>query len=114
MQERGVEPLRLAAQDPKSCASANSATPAVNSEPLKVTLCIRRINFTPRARARTLPRVRAATHVNRTRAAGGRSISLTAALWLLSHAPAQADRQRRGGGTQAPGGERQRARSNAH
>src|SRR5688572_26521367 len=29
MQERGVEPLHLAVQDPKSCASANSATPAV-------------------------------------------------------------------------------------
>src|SRR5437763_11347450 len=28
MQERGVEPLHLAVQDPKSCASANSATPA--------------------------------------------------------------------------------------
>ena len=28
MQERGVEPLHLSVQDPKSCASANSATPA--------------------------------------------------------------------------------------
>ena len=28
MQERGVEPLHLAVQDPKSCASASSATPA--------------------------------------------------------------------------------------
>src|SRR5436309_3383659 len=28
MQERGVEPLPLSGQDPKSCASANSATPA--------------------------------------------------------------------------------------
>src|SRR4051812_16544757 len=31
MQERGVEPLHLAVQDPKSCASANSATPARRS-----------------------------------------------------------------------------------
>ena len=30
MQERGVEPLHLSVQDPKSCASANSATPAHN------------------------------------------------------------------------------------
>src|SRR4051812_17093034 len=29
MQERGVEPLHLSVQDPKSCASANSATPAL-------------------------------------------------------------------------------------
>jgi hypothetical protein len=32
MQERGVEPLHLAVQDPKSCASANSATPASTEE----------------------------------------------------------------------------------
>src|SRR5438876_10944888 len=30
VQERGVEPLHLSVQDPKSCASANSATPAAN------------------------------------------------------------------------------------
>ena len=29
MQERGVEPLHLSVQAPKTCASANSATPAV-------------------------------------------------------------------------------------
>ena len=34
MQERGVEPLHLSVQDPKSCASANSATPAA-SEPIR-------------------------------------------------------------------------------
>ena len=28
MQERGVEPLHLTVQAPKTCASANSATPA--------------------------------------------------------------------------------------
>src|ERR1700722_11641981 len=33
MQERGVEPLHLAVQDPKSCASANSATPAIGVGP---------------------------------------------------------------------------------
>src|SRR5688572_4301204 len=31
MQERGVEPLNLSVQDPKSCASASSATPAEDS-----------------------------------------------------------------------------------
>ena len=33
VREKGLEPPRQVAQDPKSCASASSATPANNGDP---------------------------------------------------------------------------------
>ncbi len=36
MRVKGLEPPRLAAPDPKSGASANSATPAINGEPCRI------------------------------------------------------------------------------
>src|SRR5881394_1211190 len=43
MQERGVEPLHLSVQDPKSCASANSATPAA-SQPAALSIILRTVS----------------------------------------------------------------------
>src|SRR5215203_2197891 len=51
MQERGVEPLHLAVQDPKSCASANSATPALQPNAIRPPPRVRIQLITVRPRA---------------------------------------------------------------
>ena len=56
MQERGVEPLRLSAQEPKSCASANSATPA--GEPIITLVVGSTVNAASHAQATDSPEFR--------------------------------------------------------
>src|SRR5258706_2492964 len=54
LQERGVEPLNLSVQDPKSCASASSATPASHPPRRKIDefpirrVDLAKVNFRPK------------------------------------------------------------------